>query len=216
MGGTIPQPFYRHHSQAVTTLIDRDPLQTLRRKISAQRRALPDGTRRLASSQAARQFWRLPATRRARVLACYAAVRGEISCDQITIRARARGATVCMPVLKAKRLVFVKLTVRGRTRRNRFGIPEPLAGPGRARLLSDIDIIVMPLIAFDHDGRRLGAGGGYYDRTLQSVARRKWRRRPLLVGIAYDFQSVAQLPERAWDAPMDAVITETKRIRFRR
>jgi 5-formyltetrahydrofolate cyclo-ligase len=193
----------------------RDPLQSLRRKMVAKRRALTAEARRLAAARAARRFWRMAPARRARTVACYAAVRGEISCDPIIATAIARGVTVCMPVVRRDRLVFATQAAHERTRRNRFGIPEPLAAYARRRLSSAIDVIVMPLVAFDHAGRRLGTGRGYYDRTLQSVARRKWRRRPLLVGIAYDFQCVAQLPERPWDVPMDVIITETKCIALR-
>jgi 5-formyltetrahydrofolate cyclo-ligase len=184
----------------------------LRRKITARRRALPVAAQRAASAKAGRNFWRLPAARRARVIACYAAVRGEISCEPIVSAARKRGVTVYMPVIQRNRLAFMKFVARARTRRNRFRIPEPLTTHARKRPPAAIDVIVMPLVAFDPEGRRLGTGGGYYDLTLQSAARRNWRRLPFLVGIAYDFQCVAHLPERPWDVLMHAIVTETKCI----
>jgi 5-formyltetrahydrofolate cyclo-ligase len=184
--------------------------------MGAQRRALREPLRRTAAAHVARRFWRLPQARRARALACYTAMRGEMSCKPIVAAAHARGIILCMPVLQADRLGFAQLARRGRTRRNRFGIPEPLASRGRCRAAATFDVIVLPLVAFDLSGRRLGTGGGFYDRTLQSVARRRWCRRPLLVGIGYDFQCVPHLPDRPWDVPLDVIITETKLVTFTR
>ena len=184
--------------------------------MSGQRRALPEPARRMAATRVARRFWRLPQARRARALACYAAVRGELPCQPIIAAAHARGMLLCMSVLRADRLVFAQLGRHGRTRRNRFGIAEPLASRAGCRAAATFDVIVLPLVAFDLSGRRLGTGGGFFDRTLQSVARRRWCRRPLLVGIGYDFQCVAHLPDRPWDVRLDAIITETKLVTFAR
>ena len=191
-------------------------LNALRRKIKAQRETLRGPMRRSAATGVARRFWRLPQARRARALACYAAVRGEMSCKPIIAAAQARGIILCMPVVQAGRLVFARLARRGRTRRNRFGIPEPLVSRANCRVAATFDVIVLPLVAFDLSGRRLGTGGGFYDRALQSVARRRWCRRPYLVGIAYDFQCVSHLPDRRWDVPLDAIITDTKLVTFTR
>jgi 5-formyltetrahydrofolate cyclo-ligase len=60
----------------------------------------------------------------------------------------------------------------------------------------------MPLVGWDRAGNRLGMGGGYYDRTLQSVSG------PLLVGIAYSVQEVDDIPRESWDVALDIVLTE--------
>jgi 5-formyltetrahydrofolate cyclo-ligase len=99
----------------------------------------------------------------------------------------------------------------GRTTRmapNRYGIPEPLdARPLRARQL---DLLLMPLVGFDHRGYRLGMGGGYYDATLAFMQHRRLWRKPRLVGIAYECQRVEALPHDPWDMPLDAVLTERR------
>ena len=66
----------------------------------------------------------------------------------------------------------------------------------------------MPLVAFDDRGRRVGMGGGYYDRTFAARRGRRALRRPRLVGVAFGFQRRDALPGAAWDVPLDAAVTE--------
>ncbi|MCK9489496.1 MAG: 5-formyltetrahydrofolate cyclo-ligase [Xanthomonadales bacterium] len=72
---------------------------------------------------------------------------------------------------------------------------------------SALDAILLPLLAFDHCGTRLGSGAGYYDRLL--AFRRQVSTPPRLVGIAFQAQHMDALPRDAWDIPLDAVCTET-------
>ncbi len=86
---------------------------------------------------------------------------------------------------------------------------------------ADLDLILLPLIAFDRKGQRLGRGAGHYDRTLADqydAATHQARKtldqdsrshRPYLMGLAYDLQGIPQLPADPWDIPLDAVLTET-------
>lgn len=91
---------------------------------------------------------------------------------------------------------------------NRFGIGEPDTPLHQTTRCYGLDLILMPLVAFDHKGNRLGMGKGYYDRTLQFLAQRRHWRKPYLVGIAYELQRFAELPYQAWDIPLDAIVTE--------
>lgn len=71
-----------------------------------------------------------------------------------------------------------------------------------------LDVILLPLVAVDARGWRLGSGAGFYDRSLAHLRYgRRWRR-PRLIGVAYEFQRVAQLEPQPWDVPLDAVVTE--------
>ncbi len=70
-------------------------------------------------------------------------------------------------------------------------------------------LILLPLVAFDASGNRLGMGGGHYDRALQFRRRRSHWRGPLLVGLAFDVQQSEPLPIERWDVRLDAVITES-------
>ena len=85
-----------------------------------------------------------------------------------------------------------------------FGIPEPLSHWPKARP----DLLLVPLLAFDADGHRLGYGGGFYDRTLALS-------KVPAIGIAYAGQEVAVLPHESHDAVLDAVLTECGLTRFR-
>lgn len=98
-----------------------------------------------------------------------------------------------------------------------YGIPEPLPSAPEAVP----DLVLVPLLAFDAGGHRLGYGGGFYDRTLSLLARARMppanpsARAPLrAVGIAYAGQEVARLPREAHDHPLDAVLTENGLRRF--
>jgi len=91
---------------------------------------------------------------------------------------------------------------------NGYGIPEPAGLWRLGRPASRLDWILTPLVGFDHRGRRLGMGGGYYDRALASRSLRRHWLKPRIVGVAYTCQQVPQLPARPWDVPLDAVVTE--------
>ncbi len=65
-----------------------------------------------------------------------------------------------------------------------------------------------PLVAFDGEGNRLGMGGGYYDQTFGYKSRRRAWRKPMLIGVAYEFQRLSSLPARSWDVALDGIVTE--------
>ena len=89
--------------------------------------------------------------------------------------------------------------------KNRYGIFEPI-GTGEPLELSKFDLIIMPLVAFDNQGNRIGMGAGFYDRAIASIAKR-----PLLIGLAFDFQEKS-IPTEVWDVPIDVIITNQKII----
>lgn len=99
--------------------------------------------------------------------------------------------------------------------KNIYGIDEP--NNGERALMWSLSAILMPLVAFDKQGNRLGMGGGYYDTTFQhyrqqgvaSSAAKLVPRTPILVGVAYDLQQVAKVPTETTDIKLDYVVTET-------
>jgi len=98
---------------------------------------------------------------------------------------------------------------------NRFGIPEPPLKHRHIRMPWGLELILLPLVAFDSDCNRLGMGGGFYDRTLAYLRHRCCWRRPRLIGVAHECQRVEGLPVNEWDVALDAVITERRVYRRR-
>ena len=94
---------------------------------------------------------------------------------------------------------------------NRYGIPEPADGEHIG--VDAFDWVLMPTVAFDHQGHRVGMGGGYYDRALSGV---NGKDRPLRIGIAFSSQQVDNIAARHWDIPLHAVVTEKGWFTFER
>jgi 5-formyltetrahydrofolate cyclo-ligase len=133
----------------------------------------------------------------------------------MAVQAWRRGRQVFLPVIAGSTLRFAPFHPGSDLRPNRFGIPEPVGPQGNWRSARQLDVIVAPLVAFDVDGRRLGMGGGFYDRTLALLARRSRAHRPRFIGIAFEMQKVTKLPSDVWDVPLDAIVTESATYRFR-
>ncbi len=89
----------------------------------------------------------------------------------------------------------------------RFGLREPPASAPEVPVAA-LDLVVVPGMAFDTTGRRVGFGGGYYDRTFAAGAGK-----PPLIGICFDFQVVARCPADAQDVGVDWVVTESRVLR---
>ena len=85
-----------------------------------------------------------------------------------------------------------------------FGISEPVGG--RVVELAEHDVVLVPLVAFDRGGYRVGQGGGFYDRALAPLL--DLSSRPFLIGVAHEFQRLERVPRQPWDVALDAVVTE--------
>ncbi|MCY4165586.1 MAG: 5-formyltetrahydrofolate cyclo-ligase [Gammaproteobacteria bacterium] len=192
------------------------PIDDLRSALRKARENLSGAQREEAAGRCAQRARALPALRRARCIAAYMAHRGEISCGPIIEWALERGASVLLPVVVGRHMRFTPCH-RGETLRpNRWGIPEPEWQPRRWVSAICPSVVLMPLVAFDSAGNRLGQGGGYYDRAFAFRSAAKHWRRPLLVGLAYEFQQVGRLNAKPTDVPLDAVLTEQQIHQFRR
>lgn len=182
----------------------------LRQIVRARRRALSAGAQRRAAfklaQRAQRQTWYI----RARSLALYMAADGEIDPRMLMRQALAQGKRVYLPQLCGDgSLLFGEYRSGMRLRRNCFGIPEPVL---RKKVsLLELDVVLLPLVAFDARGNRLGMGGGFYDRTFA-----RWQRihasranAPHLIGLAHGFQKMENLASQSWDVPLAGVLTDT-------
>lgn len=180
----------------------------LRQELKHRRAALSPLQQANYSQQALRHLLTQPRIRSARLIALYWPVRGEISPLQLKILALPQ-QRLYLPIVRrlASPLRFVRWTKYTRFQTNRFHIPEPWPRYKQAIAAKSLDIVLMPLVAFDEQGTRLGMGGGFYDRSFAFKQKRRFKR-PLLVGFAYQFQRVSQLERASWDIALDAVVTE--------
>lgn len=188
--------------------------RALRASLRARRRALSTSERAaMAEALAARLAGSLR-IRRARRIAGYLCNDGEMDPGPGLALLRAGGAEVLLPVLRGAALWFLPYARDTTLAPNRFGIPEPAVGARSRCRAQDLDVVLMPLVAFDGAGNRLGMGGGFYDRTFAYLKHRRIWRKPLLMGVAYEFQRQEALPASSWDVPLHGIVTEKRLYRF--
>ncbi len=177
--------------------------QALRQTNRQVRKQLSAAHRRRVSTKICARIRALDQYRYAKRIALYRAVNGEIDLNDIWQSAPMQGKYCYFPVLNDdKTLIFLPATPATPFHENRFGIGEPAVARELAASPDELDIILLPLIAFDEKGTRLGSGEGYYDRTLAN------HKNTLLIGVAYEFQRQSFIEAQPWDIPMTAIITE--------
>lgn len=136
---------------------------------------------------------------------------GEPSLDPLMALAWSQGKQWHLPIIglpNINRLWFAPYNQGDTLTLNRYGIAEPDIHLHQTPKPWGLELILMPLVAFDTSGNRLGMGKGYYDRTLNFLRHRHHWHKPRLVGIAYEFQKFEHLPLQPWDIPLDAIVTE--------
>ncbi|MDP1602301.1 MAG: 5-formyltetrahydrofolate cyclo-ligase [Legionella sp.] len=167
------------------------------------REKLPPAYQTKVSSQICAIIRQLEQYRYSKHIALYHACNGEVDLSDLWRTAPLQGKFCYFPVMNTeKKLSFLPATPATPFKNNRFGIPEPDVDLSKAILPKNLDLIFMPLVAFDDNGTRLGMGGGYYDRTLAK------EHHPLLIGVAYEFQHQDFIAPSEWDIPLTAIITQ--------
>ncbi len=175
----------------------------------AQRRALSAEQRIAAATRLEYFLYKLPKFSQSRRIAFYLACQGEMDLGPIVRRAWLSSKSCFLPVIQTNnQLAFFRYQDSSVLKKNRFNIDEPNPYFEQRSAVTSLDLVLMPLVAFDRNGHRLGMGGGYYDRTFAFLRHRKHWRRPVLVGVAYAFQEVDVLQPQVWDVPMDFVVTD--------
>lgn len=148
------------------------------------------------------------------IIAGYAAVRGEVDPFPLMAALASNGHPLCLPRTSGDRISFHSWKPGDPLVVGRFNIPEPDSkAPDSKAKECRPELILVPLLAFDRQGYRLGYGGGYYDRYL---AAHRAKRTVRAVGIAFAGQEMPELPHEETDEPLDAVVTEERVIRFAR
>lgn len=147
-------------------------------------------------------------TRPGLVIAGYRPIQSEIDPTALMEKLKSRGAQLCLPVMAGDGLPlqFRFWSPGEELATGHFDVEEPLP----TAMPAQPDIILTPLLAFDKKGRRLGYGGGYYDRTLKSV--RAVNAHIVAVGLGYAAQQIPKVPTDSHDQSLDWVLTETGAI----
>jgi 5-formyltetrahydrofolate cyclo-ligase len=182
--------------------------QILRSRMRRARAAITRDAAAQAARQAAIHLLGLPELDGAAVVGLYAAFDGELDTQDADEGLRARGIAVAYPRVAPTERVLHFHVVHGpdELEPGPFGIPQPPAHAA-AIDLTRIAVLVVPGLAFDDRGGRLGWGKGYYDATLAHAPL------PLYVGYAHAVQLVAEVPRVSHDVAMDFVITDAGLIR---
>jgi 5-formyltetrahydrofolate cyclo-ligase len=172
----------------------------LRREKIAARMALPDDEHGQASASIERRLETLLANRPPQVVAFCWPLRKEFDCRPLVERLLSRGWRAAQPVViaPAAPMVFRPWTPATPMTEDRHGIPIPAGDTTVAP-----DVVLLPLVAFDAQGYRIGYGGGYFDRTLVALSPR-----PFAVGVGFELARVESVRPEPHDVRLDAIVTE--------
>jgi 5-formyltetrahydrofolate cyclo-ligase len=140
-------------------------------------------------------------------IAGYSALPAEPGLEPLLALARSRGLAVLLPRVDGPDLVWTSWAEGQTTRRGPFGIAEPV-GPGD-RHLAEVQVVLLPATAVDRAGGRLGQGGGFYDRALETLT----DPRPLLVAVVFDEEVIDRVPTAPHDVAVDVLLTPTRVLR---
>ena len=174
----------------------------LRALDSQKRRVLTEDEIKEQSRQIVERIAQMPLFQKAKTVMIYYPIHNEVDLRHL-VKLFHDEKTFLLPATTSKKRMEVRQYVKGEPlKRGRFGIPEP----NTPAWTGMIDLILTPGVAFDKRCRRLGRGGGYYDRFLKNYREAK------KVGVCYDFQLHTEIPHGWFDVPMNAVVTPSQSI----
>lgn len=177
------------------------PKQVLRETLLAKRLQLSAEQGRRLSQVAQAHLASSALFRNAASVALYSPTRGEVETQLLFSLARQAKKTVCYPRVEGEGMVFAEVDDLSCLASGAFGLLEPQGGSGVP--IAELDLMVVPGVAFDRTGHRLGYGKGFYDRELHSSGFSG-----VLIGLCFDFQLVDRLPSEMHDVPVDYLVTE--------
>lgn len=140
----------------------------------------------------------------AKCIALYKAINGELPCEKAAEYLQSLGKKICYPRVKGSEMDFfeVKDTAKDFSEGS-YGILEPRQDCALVNS-DEIDLMIVPAVAYTEDGQRLGQGGGYYDRYLNACLSKG--KAPFTAGVCYDFQLFSALPVEDHDFEVDCVL----------
>lgn len=169
----------------------------------------------MAAQNLLKSLRRFPHFQHSQHIAIYLTNDGEIDTSILIEDLKKRGKTLYLPIMKPctkGHLSFMRWHSYTQMTKNRFKIAEPVVVKEDVIPPALLQLICMPLVAFDEQGNRLGMGGGFYDRSLAFMASKG--NKPALLGLAYELQKIDNLPTEPWDIALDAIATDKKLYLF--
>ncbi len=183
------------------------PKKAIREQMLARRKHQAAETCLALSLKIQERFLSTPEYTNAGAIALYSPVFNEVFTEEIFTLACWDGKQVSYPRVRGDLLEFVRVSALTDLAPGAFGILEP-TGAGTVSV-AELDLLVVPGVAFDAGGFRLGYGKGFYDRVLH-----RCESRGVLCGLCFDFQRLEALPSETHDIGMDLLITEKHIFRF--
>ncbi|MDX7986562.1 5-formyltetrahydrofolate cyclo-ligase [Xenorhabdus sp. 12] len=184
--------------------------KSIRKNVRQLRQNLSPEQQLQFAQQVAESALTHPKIQQADKIAVYLSFDGELDTSPLIQQLWRQNKQVYLPIIhpfSQHHLLFLRYSPESPLVRNRFNIEEPLLDVRHVLPVSELDIMFIPLVAFDSKGQRLGMGGGFYDRTLA-----KWQEQKFYpIGLAHDVQLVETLPSEKWDIPLPEIITPRKR-----
>jgi len=180
-------------------------MQKLRKTIRTKRRLLSTLQQRLASQRLFKHIKKNSYFLSAKHIAFYKAIDGEVDLEPIIQESFRLGKLCYLPSIKknSKQLDFYIYKKNSKLKKKKFGIEESFKK--KPLHIKRLDLVFMPLVAFDIEGNRLGMGGGYYDYSFRHLAFKKTKHTHL-IGLAHRCQQVHALPTQPWDIKPDKII----------
>jgi 5-formyltetrahydrofolate cyclo-ligase len=182
--------------------------QALRERMRRVRHVLPPEAAAARSARLCERLWALPELQAAALIVGYRAVRKEADVAALLARAEQAGKRVGLPRVHDDTGLALHLHRAGQPlEESGYGIEEPLASAEGVPLDAAM-LILVPALAIDVRGHRVGYGRGYYDRLLPQLPR------AYKVAVGYDFQLASELPEAEHDVAVDCVVTDERTLRI--
>lgn len=184
-----------------------------REMIRHQRRELSAEKKFEAAQKIAQHVFSLSEFQQSQHIAYYLAHDGEVDPHFIILHAEKNNKHAYLPVLDLKNhrhLEFYSYRCGDPMVNNRFGIGEPNTKIQQHIALKDLELVFLPLVAFDESGNRIGRGAGYYDRTFAFIHEINPKNKPCLIALAYDFQKTHIIEPDEWDVRLNIIVTEKK------
>jgi len=184
----------------------RDKKKRVRKRMIAQREALSGEAVRESGEAIWRRILGLSEVAEARVIHCYVSAKNnEVDTRRLISVALEEGKRIVVPVTDFwnRRLDHSEIKCLDELERSMFGLLEPREECLRFIGIGEIDLVIVPGLAFDPQGNRIGFGGGFYDRFLSDIRAPK-------IALAYSFQVVEKIEEGPHDVRMDKVVTDER------